>query len=338
MPSDREFEVVRAALVASRELSRAGFLQGAVQQAVALFGGAIAAGYRPSRSGHELELEAWHSSEALLPLRGAMAIQDATLFRQLSGGRPVLFPEAETLLVTGEALDGTQLDAALLIPLIGAESFVGALIVIATPRASLRDDAEQVAAAWTAELKPLLDNLLIVESLRELVIRDDTADCYNRRHLDTSLDDETERARRFAGRYSLIFLDTDNLKEINTRWGHATGSRALYEASVRINRRMRSIDRLFRYGGDEFVVLLPGTSLDGAREVAERVGRELASPPMLMPTGEQMVMTMSMGVAGWPEHGPDARSVIEAADAAMRGVKAHGKNGVAIAPIVPSET
>ncbi|HNX19694.1 MAG TPA: GGDEF domain-containing protein, partial [Acidobacteriota bacterium] len=182
------------------------------------------------------------------------------------------------------------------------------------------------------EAAPALDNLRTVASLRELVIRDDTADCYNRRYLDHTLEDEVERARRFGGRLAVIFLDMDNLKEVNTAHGHAAGSRVLYEASVRIGASIRSIDKLFRYGGDEFVIILPGTGLDGAREVAERVRRELADFPFTLPSGVQAAVSASSGIAAWPEHGPAGRAVVAAADNAMRAVKFRGKNSVGMAP------
>jgi diguanylate cyclase (GGDEF)-like protein len=140
-----------------------------------------------------------------------------------------------------------------------------------------------------------------------------------------------ERARRFGGCFAVIFIDMDNLKDVNTRHGHAAGSRVLYEASVRMTRSVRSIDRLFRYGGDEFVVLLPGTGTQGGSEVAERIRRELAKSPFLVASGAHVNLTASFGVASWPGHGETGRQIVETADTAMREVKEGGKDGIAVA-------
>jgi len=251
--------------------------------------------------------------------------------RHLAPGGPALIDDAEVLLPTGEQEGLPSLGAALVVPLASAAGAVGLLVTIAARGELLAAEALRLAAELARELGPALDNLRSVESLRDLAIRDDTADCFNRRYLDQSLDDEVERCRRFGGGFALIFLDMDNLKDVNTTHGHAAGSRVLYEASVRMARSIRSIDRLYRYGGDEFVIILPGTSLEGAQEVADRIRRELSRSAYQVTESGSVRLSASAGVAAWPEHGPSARSVIEAGDGAMRLVKDAGKNGVGVA-------
>jgi diguanylate cyclase (GGDEF)-like protein len=162
------------------------------------------------------------------------------------------------------------------------------------------------------------------------MIRDDTADCYNRRYFDEYLSGEVARALRFGGRLAIIFLDMDNLKEVNTRHGHTAGSQVLYESSVRINGSIRAVDKLFRFGGDEFCIVLPETDAPGAREVAERVRRALAEEPFLAESGGES-LTASLGVSAYPDHGRSAGELVEAADRAMRSIKDDGKNAIAVA-------
>lgn len=325
-------EIGTIALAVTRELTAERMFDAAARGARRLCGGAAVLGYGLSVSGDEFEVLAADLAPALEPLRAALRSIDAGLVRHAGARGAIALERVELLVPTGETERLPPLGAGLLVPLFSTLGLDGLLLLVETSADRLHADAAPRAEQLARELAPALDNLRAVEALRQLVIRDDTADCFNRRHFDRSLDEEVERARRFDGRFGLIFVDMDNLKEVNTRHGHGAGSRALYEASVRMRHCVRSIDRLFRYGGDEFVILLPGTSLDGAREVAERVRREIAGRPFEMPGAQRLELTASTGVSAWPEHGPDARAVLEASDAAMRAVKSRGKNAVGVAP------
>ncbi len=323
--------ILDAALAATRKLDREGCFSAVAEHSLRLFGGLFALGFVLGPGGEDYECCA---AAGLVPaerIRSALAILDAGLVRRLAGGGPALIDDAEILLPTGEQEGLPSLGAALVVPLASATGAAGLLVTIAARGELLAAEAPRVAAELARELGPALENLRTVEALRDLAIRDDTADCFNRRHLDQSLDDEVERCRRFGGGFALIFLDMDNLKDVNTTHGHAAGSRVLYEASVRMARSIRSIDRLYRYGGDEFVMILPGTSLEGAREVADRIRRELSRAPYEVTPGGSVRLSASAGVAAWPDHGPSARSVIEAGDGAMRLVKDAGKDGVGVA-------
>lgn len=184
---------------------------------------------------------------------------------------------------------------------------------------------------------PATENALRLMAMRELVIKDDTAHCYNRRHFETALPDELSRASRFNTPLSLIFLDMDNLKEVNTRHGHAAGSRTLCEVANRVRGKIRRFDKLFRFGGDEFCIVLPETQWHGALEVAERVRDAIARRPFLAdePGVEGGVrMTASLGIASYPLHAHDPGELIEQADRAMQRVKKSTKNSIGIAEIV----
>jgi len=183
--------------------------------------------------------------------------------------------------------------------------------------------------------RPAVGHALQVLSMRELVIKDDTARCFNRRHFEEFLPEEISRASRFRAPISLIFLDMDNLKEVNQRHGHAMGSRTLYEVSVRVRAKIRKFDKLFRFGGDEFCIVLPETEWHGAMEVAERVRDAIASKPLLLrEVGDDGVsMTASLGVASFPLHARTQKELIERADRAMQRIKDAGKNAIGIAEI-----
>jgi diguanylate cyclase (GGDEF)-like protein len=186
-------------------------------------------------------------------------------------------------------------------------------------------------------VKPALHNGLRVLSMRELVIKDDTAECFNRRYFETTLPAELSRASRYHSPLSLIFLDMDNLKEVNNRHGHAMGSRTLLEVSQRIRSRVRRFDKLFRFGGDEFCIVLPETEWHGALEVAERVRDAIASRQFLtreLGDANGIRMTASLGIASYPLHARTQKDLIEHADRAMQRIKNATKNSIGIAEIV----
>jgi len=184
--------------------------------------------------------------------------------------------------------------------------------------------------------RPAVDNALRVASLRELVIKDDTANCFNRRYFEEFLPEELSRAVRFRSPLSLIFLDMDNLKQVNSRHGHAVGSRMLCEVSTRVRTRIRKFDRLFRFGGDEFCILLPETEWHGALEVAERVREAIGGQPFLageLDEGRGIPMSASLGIASYPLHARTQAELVERADRAMQKVKKATKNAIGVAEI-----
>jgi diguanylate cyclase (GGDEF)-like protein len=140
---------------------------------------------------------------------------------------------------------------------------------------------------------------------------------------------EIERARRFNQPLSLIFLDLDNFKQVNDVHGHPSGSRVLAEAAEVIGRTMRSVDLSFRYGGDEFVVLLPQTPSTSAAAAANRLLIALRARRFLSPEGLSLRLTASLGVASYPEDADSAAALLECADQRMYTVKNTTRDGIA---------
>lgn len=215
--------------------------------------------------------------------------------------------------------------------------FCGLLILFLT------EAADPVALTRLRRLlelcRPALDNARRVEALRQLVIKDDTARCFNRRYFDEFLPEELSRASRFGAALSLIFLDMDNLKQLNNAHGHARGSQSLTEVALRIRGRIRKFDKLFRFGGDEFVIVLPETDWRGAVEVAERVRDAINRRGFLVSElgGDGIAMTASLGVASYPLHARTQERLIEESDRAMQRVKNRSKNAVGVAEIGESD-
>ena len=133
------------------------------------------------------------------------------------------------------------------------------------------------------------------------------------------------QAERYARPFSVLMIDSDSLKTVNDNYGHETGNRLLKLTVECIRRQLRQTDLVARYGGDEFVVLLPETPASGAVGVADRIRRSMEQSP-LTTRGGTVNATLSIGIAAYPTHGSDLESVLEKADQAMYASKSGGKN------------
>ena len=227
------------------------------------------------------------------------------------------------------ALRNLAIEQVLHVPLPGVGALLGMLLLARDREAISLDDMDRIGRL-VPELLPALVNAMLVERYKDLVIKDDQTESYNRRYFDRFLSEEVYRAHRYGTTLSLIFLDMDNLKEVNNRFGHQMGSKALREISRRLIGGIRGSDKLFRYGGDEFCVVLPETDPRGARELAERLRVSISARAFLADDTSGMTLTASFGIASYPEHARTSLGLIRCADRAMQRIKASGKNSIGV--------
>jgi len=192
---------------------------------------------------------------------------------------------------------------------------------------------------YVRSVASVVGNIYQLTRSRDLAMRDDLTKAYNRRFFETYLDEEIERARRYGSIFSIIFLDLDDLKMVNNFYGHLTGSRTLQEVAKRILSAVRGIDKVVRFGGDEFCIILPETDQEQAIAVANRVRKSLTSTVLQLDSEIEISITASFGIATYPTHGLNKDDLIRQADAAMYRVKATTKNAVGIAsPMPPAQS
>ncbi len=171
------------------------------------------------------------------------------------------------------------------------------------------------------------------ERQRSLAYRESLTGCFNRRAFHELFQREAERSRRLGQGLSLVFLDVDHFKALNDARGHETGDRLLQQLALRIQSVIRETDLLFRWGGEEFVILLPHTSPPDARALAERVRVAVAERPFLgVDLHPAVQMTVSLGAAGTDEPPALAEGLLARADAACYEAKRRGRNRVEVAP------
>lgn len=191
-------------------------------------------------------------------------------------------------------------------------------------------DSEDLRAASTvADFAAIaIDNARNFKRVQELLLIDEHTGLYNTRHLHQQLGSEVARCARFARPLSLLFLDLDAFKTVNDTRGHLVGTAALRHAGALLTSAIRGVDSAYRYGGDEFAVLLVETGPDGAATVAERIVSAFRNQPCVLEAGPPVQMTVSLGIACFPDDGISARALLDAADKAMYRAKTSGKNTV----------
>ena len=176
-----------------------------------------------------------------------------------------------------------------------------------------------------------IENARWVERIQELTITDDCTGLYNARHLYKTLDTEVYRSSRFGYEFSVLFIDLDHFKTVNDTHGHLVGSKLLAEIGYLVKAQLRLIDFAFRYGGDEFVVLLPQTGKDQALVVAKRLRDALRASSFCREESLNLNVRASMGLATYPHDARTAHDIIRQADEMMYLVKNSTRDNIGIA-------
>jgi diguanylate cyclase (GGDEF)-like protein len=176
-----------------------------------------------------------------------------------------------------------------------------------------------------------IENARWVERIQELTITDDCTGLYNARHLYKTLETEVYRSSRFGYEFSVLFIDLDHFKSVNDTHGHLIGSKLLAEIGYLVKAQLRLIDFAFRYGGDEFVVLLPQTGKDSALVVAKRLQDGFRASSFCRDEGLNLNVRASIGLATYPHDAREAHDVIRQADSMMYMVKNSTRDNIGIA-------
>ena len=163
---------------------------------------------------------------------------------------------------------------------------------------------------------------------KERAFVDDVTEVYNARYLLQATQNEIQRAERYGKQLSVLFLDLDRFKLVNDRHGHLVGSRVLRRLSEVLSECVRQVDTLARYGGDEFTVLCVDTDLATGLQVAERIRRTVADTLFEGDEGEPIRLTISIGVAAYPQHSRAREGLLDLADKAMYLAKSQGRDRV----------
>jgi diguanylate cyclase (GGDEF)-like protein len=247
------------------------------------------------------------------------------------GSRSVIDLAFEALAQAGLSAkpDGIEYKGQVCFPMIAAGVSLGVLGVPATSP-DFTPARRMVVGAAAALLGVAVRSVYLLQELRESSLRDPLTGCVNRGHAMEVVASELMRSRRSRLPVSLIMFDLDRFKSINDRFGHLCGDAVLGEVGAKMRSALRTTDLKCRYGGEEFLVLLPDTPLDGAHRVAESLRRELAALPIDW-DGRVVRITSSFGVACARPNEIDPTPLIARADAALYRAKREGRNCVRLA-------
>jgi diguanylate cyclase (GGDEF)-like protein len=166
---------------------------------------------------------------------------------------------------------------------------------------------------------------------QNLIYIDDLTKLYNSRYLNVVLDRELKRSERYRNFFSVLFMDVDFFKRVNDAHGHLVGSRVLVEVGIVLRSCVRETDTVVRYGGDEFVVLLVETNAQEALNVAERMRKMIENRSFGEDFGLSLRLTISIGIAAFPEHASTKQNLLNLADHAMYRGKDSTRNVVYLA-------
>jgi diguanylate cyclase (GGDEF)-like protein len=222
----------------------------------------------------------------------------------------------------------------IIMPLQVREDLLAVIRIPLEPGDELVEETTASVTKYLGAVTQVLSNIYQLTRSRDLAMRDDLTKAYNRRFFESYLDEEIERSRRYGTLFSIIFLDLDDLKMVNNFYGHLSGSRTLQEVAKRILGAVRGIDKVVRFGGDEFCVILPNTDQEQAVMVANRISRAISSSSLTIDANLEVDITASFGIATYPTHAMSKENLIRQADAAMYRVKSTTKNAVGMAEVV----
>jgi diguanylate cyclase (GGDEF)-like protein len=246
---------------------------------------------------------------------GAIWVRKDDVFFQRCGEgfaeAPLYLPEAAVLVRTGLAwllCPGEQVGLLrLLEPQTGPEHFLG----------FLREVEDLVTNAWN------------LEHSQALSFADDLTVANNRRCLEVELPQIIRDASVRGASVALLFLDVDNLKSLNSTYGHPTGSKVISRVALEAKQMIRIQDRLYRYGGDEFCIVIPGGNAFGARKLGERLIQTLSQATLTVGSS-RVPISLSIGISSYPHDADGAEHLLDRADRALFRAKANGKGCVMV--------
>jgi len=221
------------------------------------------------------------------------------------------------------------------IPLISFGQTLGVLTLHSSERNAFSDQDLQPLEAVADICASSIQNAHYVERIRKLSYLDGLTGIFNRRFFELRIMEEIERARRSESRMAILMVDIDQFKKLNDEFGHLLGDEVLRQVSSLFHQQLRKIDVVCRYGGEEFAILLTNTSARVALGVGEKLRRLVEGWQF---PGVPRTVTISIGVAAFPEHGNTRDDLVHAADVALYAAKQAGRNRVCLTGLARSAT
>lgn len=210
------------------------------------------------------------------------------------------------------------------LPLVIRDSRLGLIVAVRNAANPFDEEGFRLVTVARDHLAVAFENA----RLYTLAITDELTHFFTLRHFQSQMEIEISRFLRYGQKCSLLMLDIDKFKAVNDTYGHPAGDKVLKEVAAAIRNNLREIDIPCRYGGEEFTVILPGTSENGARLVAERIRKSVEKTVIPLDETRDISVTISIGGACCPEHGAAVKDMVVTADKALYRAKEAGRNKV----------
>jgi diguanylate cyclase (GGDEF)-like protein len=220
--------------------------------------------------------------------------------------------------------------AEIYLPLVSFGINLGVLVCASNTLSAFSAQDIQALESVADILATALQNSIYVEKVRQLASRDGLTGMLNRRAFEERIVEEITRAERYGGTLAILMIDIDHFKAVNDEFGHLLGDEVLKHAAAIFSHQLRKVDLVCRFGGEEFAIILPSTSLESASGVAEKLRRAFFAHVF---SGISRPITISIGVAAFPEHGTQRDTLVRSADKALYQAKLDGRNRIAAAEI-----
>ncbi|KAF0221272.1 MAG: GAF sensor-containing diguanylate [Geobacteraceae bacterium] len=249
-----------------------------------------------------------------------------------ANGQPLLIADArqdERFVRYGDLKVSFTTRSVICVPLKVKDRVLGVIELINSFEDVRYGEADLMVLSAIADFAAIaIENARNYERVSELAITDDLTGLYNARHFNRIADREVAHAARYGHPLSLVFFDIDRFKRVNDAHGHLVGSRVLAETGGLIKRYTRSVDYAARFGGDEFMVLLPNTPKAGALVVVSHLRDILRAHRFRADNGKEIRITASFGIASYPDDAKSKTELLRLADEAMYAVKGTSRDGI----------
>jgi diguanylate cyclase (GGDEF)-like protein len=227
-----------------------------------------------------------------------------------------------------EGSSNGRLKSHISLPLINEGKVLGCASINSDLTNAFDAQALQFFSLITYQMASSMKHSQVISSMKDMAIYDTLTQVFNRRHLNQVLEEELRNSLRKKQPLSIVMVDIDHFKAINDRYGHDEGDKALIHIASMLKASLRKHDIVARFGGEEFLVILPKAIMKDAVVIAERIRRSIEATPLSM-DGEEVHLTVSLGVAAVPAIWPDSKEeFIKCADTALYEAKGKGRNRV----------
>ncbi|MFA4015005.1 MAG: hypothetical protein RUDDFDWM_000071 [Candidatus Fervidibacterota bacterium] len=292
-----------------------------LEEVVQMFGAESGQVFFISDDGQYLEEVASIPAKEPQQRRYSLSSQGGIVAHVALTGRSTIIPEQE-----GKWSDKTT-HSLMCVPLTSAKGVQGVLLIEDSKRKFTQPDL-RLLEFLTQQAAIALERVRLYEQVEKLSLTDALTGIANRRHLERHLELELARARRYGYQLAAIMLDIDHFKKFNDTYGHLAGDKVLQGLAKLIASEARASDLVGRYGGEEFLIICAYTDLNGALTLAERIRKSVEEKLLISHNGKELRVTISAGVAVFPDDATDEVSLIEAADKALYKAKQAGRNRV----------